>query len=79
MKTEQVHKSHVMVDNTYGSDDHCDVTCTVCYLSHCYLCADGRGVDDDDLKKQCIGFSQFDAMHDANGTVIGRRSGTGWV
>lgn len=64
--------------NEYGSDDHCDMTCDICHYTHCYLCADGRGMDDDDLKKQCIGFPWTSAMHDANGTIIGRRSGTGW-
>lgn len=77
MKTEQVHKSHPMKYNEYGSDDHCDMTCTVCERSHCYLCPDGRGMDDDELKEACIGFCWLEAVWE-DGKIIGRRSGTGW-
>lgn len=77
MDVKLVHESHQMEASEYGSDDHCDVICTVCDMSHCYLCPDGQGLDDDELKEPCMGFSQFDAVWDGD-RLVGRKSKTGW-
>lgn len=77
MKAEDVHPSHKMEDNDYGSDRHSDMNCTVCGYSHCVLCLDGEGMDDDELKEPCIGFKHWNLLHDGD-KVLGRRSGTGW-
>ena len=78
MEVAKVHPSHQMKDNDWGDDRHCQMYCTVCNYTHCYLCPEGSGMDDSELKAECIGFSNYDVMYDANGNVLGRKSGTGW-
>jgi hypothetical protein len=81
MEVNEVHPSHQMEDDDYGPDNHCQMTCTTCRYSHCYLCPDGSGGDDDDLKAECIGFEWYDSIWitvAGKDKLIGRKSGTGW-
>jgi hypothetical protein len=64
--------------NEYGDDRHCMVMCKNCNLTHCYLCHDGRGLDDDELKVQCLNYPDWHKVYDGSGKHIGRKSGTGW-
>lgn len=77
MEVEKVHTSHKMKDNDWGDDRHCMMRCETCGLNHCYLCPEGSGMDDDELKAVCLGF-QWSEGHWEGDKLIGRRSGTGW-
>jgi hypothetical protein len=78
MEVKKVHPSHKMKDDDWGDDRHCLMTCEVCSYSHCSLCLEGSGMDDDELKAPCIGFDWTKGIFDGEGNIIGRRSGTGW-
>ena len=77
METDKVHPSHQMEDVDYADDRHCMMSCKVCGMSHCCLCPEGSGIDDDALKAECIGFPWYRVIWNGD-RLIGRKSGTGW-
>jgi len=79
MELREIHPSHDMECNDYGSDDHDDYNCRTCKLSTCIMCRQGSGLDDDELAKPCTGYPWYNGVYDGDGKLIGRKSGTGWV
>lgn len=82
MDRADLHPSHVMKDNDWGDDRHCQESCETCHLIHCYLCRTGEGLDDDELKEPCIGYSIFKQLEVADEDGVThkvRKGGTGWV
>lgn len=77
MDLKEIHPSHKMEYNDYGSDNHDDHSCKICHMSTCFMCRPGEGPDDDELQAPCWGFPWTEGIYSGD-TLIGRKSGTGW-
>jgi hypothetical protein len=74
MKLEEIHKSHHIESSDDGFDPHSPIwVCKICDYISCQFCLMGEGMDDEDLAKECIGFSWLELTKDGF-----RKSGTGW-